>query len=96
MTATNSVAEQERKRREPPARLPGARQPASPADCYAVEPGEDWPEYWDPDLPGCLAAMERALLLSLSGPPQKVTRHQPGRSPKTFRRYRAGTEIRTV
>jgi hypothetical protein len=96
VTVTDSVENQARKAALLPVRLAGARQPGDPADCYRVTPGEDWPEYWDPDLPGCGEAMGRAAWLSVSGPPQRVTRLQPGQAANTFRRYRAGTEIRAV
>lgn len=96
MTATDSVENKARKAAQLAARLGGAQQPADPGNCYRVTPGEDWAEYWDPDLPGCAEAMGRAVWLSASGPAQHVTRLQPGCRPNTFRRYRNGTEIRVV
>jgi hypothetical protein len=96
VTATTTAEIAELKRLRVPEQEPGTGEPADPADCYEITPGEDGPEYFDPDLPGCLAAIGRAAWLSVSRPPQHVTRHRPGTPPKTFRRYRGGRDISPV
>jgi hypothetical protein len=96
MTATTTAEVAELKRSRVPEQPPGADAPGVPEDCYRIEPGEARPEYYDPDLPGCELAMIRAKFLSVSGPPQHVTRLRPGTPSRTFRWYRSGQDIRPV
>jgi hypothetical protein len=100
MTATNTDETAERKRQRVPEQEPGADAPACPEDCYLVEPGETGTEYYDPGRNrghfGIELALVRAQFLSVYGPPQHVTRLQPGFPPKTFRWYRGGRDFSPV
>lgn len=96
MTATTTAKVLELKRHRVAEQPPGAGTPDVPDDCYRIEPGEDGPEYFGPDLRGCELAMTRARWLSVAGPAQHVTRLRPGTRPRTFRRYAGGRDIGPV